>query len=165
MILGRALVDSQLEKEDMGGVRCIIKSAAGFMKRHQGIRMVENNTRSSVLVVDDEDLVLKFLAKVVESAGFTPITADSAESALETLKSVHEEVCLVITDVTMPGMSGLDLARKIRKQAPSLPVIVVSGYSHDEIDMEGLPEGVLFRQKPLNLHEIQDLVSHSCDVA
>jgi PAS domain S-box-containing protein len=87
----------------------------------------------TVLVVDDDALVRTGTAAMLEDLGHCAIEASSGANALELLKTVHE-IDLVLTDQAMPGMTGMELARCIRRSQPALPIILASGYSE-------LPEG------------------------
>jgi len=88
----------------------------------------------SVLLVDDDALVLIGTAQMVEDLGHEAVEASSGSKAVEMLRCGHA-VDVVITDQAMPGMTGMELAATIRKEWPWLPVILASGYAE-------LPEGV-----------------------
>lgn len=78
----------------------------------------------SILLVEDEPMILFDLADYLTDAGFEVITADNADAALPHLPSVS----LVITDVRMPGsIDGIGLARHVKAQHPNVPVILLSG--------------------------------------
>ena len=79
-----------------------------------------------VLVVDDEDLPRSVTARMLKVAGFPARTAASGDEALRIVKS-DAEVQLVVTDVCMPGMNGLELAKQLRLSHPALPVLFMSG--------------------------------------
>ena len=81
----------------------------------------------SVLVVDDEDVVRMVVARMLERAGATVQTAVNGAEALAHL-STHGAPSLVLTDVVMPVMGGLELVQRIGAQWPDLPVLVMSGY-------------------------------------
>ena len=81
--------------------------------------------RFVILCVDDERVSLKVRSRVLEKAGHEVIQANSAAEALEILRA--RTVDLVLTDLLMPGMSGADLAREVKKLKPNLPVVLFSG--------------------------------------
>lgn len=81
--------------------------------------------RFVILCVDDERVSLKVRSRVLEKAGHEVIQADSAAEALEILRS--RSVDLVLTDLLMPGMTGAELAREVKKLSPNLPVVLFSG--------------------------------------
>jgi DNA-binding NtrC family response regulator len=82
-------------------------------------------TNASILVVDDEELPLTLRKLVLEKQGYQVITARSAAGAMQLLESSH--VDLVLTDQLMPGGTGVELARNVKKTRPELPVILISG--------------------------------------
>jgi CheY-like chemotaxis protein len=81
-----------------------------------------------ILVVDDDPLITAGTAAMLEDLGHTVIEVPSAEAALDILEA-GGKVDLVITDHAMPGMTGAELARRIRDAWPGLPVILASGYA------------------------------------
>lgn len=82
----------------------------------------------TVLTVDDDSLVLFITAAMLEDLGHAVITAGSGDEALSLL-TANPEIDLVITDEVMPGMTGSQLALKVRETQPKLPVIVTTGYA------------------------------------
>jgi PAS domain S-box-containing protein len=82
-----------------------------------------------ILIVDDEDMVSSVLAQGLERLGYEVACCISAEEALSVLREVPDAWDLVITDQMMPGMSGQNLAARLKEEFPHLPVILCSGYS------------------------------------
>jgi two-component system cell cycle sensor histidine kinase/response regulator CckA len=83
---------------------------------------------ASVLVVDDEGLVLTMAETILSDFGFKVLTAASGQKALNILNQPGTKVDLVITDLVMPGMGGRELMERIRQLDPNLPVMPTSGY-------------------------------------
>ena len=83
--------------------------------------------RLVVLVVDDEDLVRGYMARVLSEAGHHVIVAHDGLEALRVIESCAGALNLVVTDVNMPRVSGTELAAGIRLRWPALPVLYVSG--------------------------------------
>jgi CheY-like chemotaxis protein len=81
----------------------------------------------TVLVVDDHDTTRQTITRMLEAGGFTVVTASSGTEALDRLARERDGIDIVLSDVTMPGMNGIDLSYKIREQYPTLPVAIVSG--------------------------------------
>ena len=112
-----------------------------------------------LLLVDDEPAVRKMLKMFLERRGLPVIDAASGEEALELLTSEKSSLKLLITDVTMPGMSGRELAEHAFRLNSSLPILFISGYSDSILE---LPEGVQCMPKPIDfkllLAEIDRLV-------
>ena len=78
-----------------------------------------------ILCVDDEAIPLILRKSVLEKSGYSVVAANSGAEALELLD--RQPVDLVLTDLLMPGLSGTELARKIKEQRPELPVVLLSG--------------------------------------
>jgi CheY-like chemotaxis protein len=81
----------------------------------------------TVLVVDDHDATRQTITRMLEAGGFIVRTATNGAEALERLARESGEIDLVLSDVTMPGMNGIDLSYHIREQYPDVPVAIVSG--------------------------------------
>lgn len=81
----------------------------------------------TVLVVDDHEATRQTIARMLEAGGFVVQTASSGAEALEMLATRRGAIDIVLSDVTMPGMTGIDLSYQIRDQYPELPVAIVSG--------------------------------------
>jgi CheY-like chemotaxis protein len=82
-----------------------------------------------ILIVDDEDMVSSVLAQGLERLGYEVACCISADEALEVMREDPEAWDMVITDQMMPGMSGRELAVRLKAEFPDLPVILCSGYS------------------------------------
>jgi two-component system cell cycle sensor histidine kinase/response regulator CckA len=82
----------------------------------------------TVLVVDDEDLVRKFVERVLREAGYQTATASDGPEALEVAAKL-ENFDILVTDVMMPQMTGDELARRIRVSAPGIKVLYLTGFS------------------------------------
>jgi PAS domain S-box-containing protein len=104
----------------------------------------------TILVVEDDEAVRSMVRDVLEHSGYRVIEAEHAAAALEVAREYHDEIELLLTDVMMPGeLNGLDLARALLDEMPSLKVIYTSGYSA-ELFASGdlLSEGVNYLPKP-----------------
>ena len=83
---------------------------------------------ASVLVVDDEELVRKFVERVLREAGYTTATASDGPEALEVAATL-DGFDILVTDVMMPQMTGDELARRIRVSSPGIKVLYLTGFS------------------------------------
>ena len=93
----------------------------------------------TILIVDDEKNYPTILAEVIREEGFTPLTASSALEAIETINA--KSVDLVLTDVMMPGMDGIELLNQIKKKNPDLPVITMTAHGSVERAVEAMQKG------------------------
>lgn len=89
------------------------------------------------LIVDDEPRILVYLRAVLQNGGFDTLEASNGSEALAVLRSERLKVEVVVSDVSMPVMSGLALAASVRAEFPEIPVILVSGYA--AVPVEGIP--------------------------
>jgi len=89
-----------------------------------------NEAGVRVLLVEDDEDNRELMAEVLESAGYQVVTAGSGAEGLRTL--AESSVDVVVTDVGMPGMGGLEVARAAKEIAPRVPVVVVTGYAERE---------------------------------
>ena len=105
----------------------------------------------TVLIVDDDSLVMTGISAMIEDLGHTPIEAHSGAEAVAKLAS-GIDIDVVITDHAMPAMTGLQLARYILERHPGLPVILATGYA--EIPGDAVSLGIPRLAKPCNQYEI-----------
>lgn len=94
------------------------------------------SARGTLLVVDDEPAMLRISERIVRGAGYDVATASSGEAALQLVLDDPFRFDLVLTDLTMTGISGADLTRKLKQIRPELPVILTSGF----VDRAGAEE-------------------------
>lgn len=116
------------------------------------------NNERTVLVVEDEDSVREVLVEVLTQAGNHVYSAAEPEQAATVLRRLDTSLDLLITDVVMPGVSGHVLARQLRRTYPTLPVLLISGYSADTLDLSNLP-GARLLTKPLDLDQFLGVVA------
>jgi len=109
-----------------------------------------------VLVVEDDVLVSELAAGMLNELGFDAVVTHSAKEALERL-SGERRPTLIFTDVVMPGgISGIELARKVRDRFPELPILLTTGYSEQVTGSHGFP--VL--QKPYEMDTLASALSN-----
>ena len=122
-----------------------------------------HQSRSTVLVVDDDPYVLDSLSLMLREYGYAVAIEKSAAAAVALLE--RNEVDVVLTDIKMPGMSGIDLLGKIHALDPELPVILMTGYPDLDVAVDGIKRGAFdFISKPYKyeslLHAIEKAVRH-----
>jgi len=114
----------------------------------------------TVLVVDDEDAVRRLVSAVLRRHGFSIIEAANGREALKALAG-RNDVNLVISDVLMPELGGRELARKLKRDRPEMPVLFISGYTNQELANEGgsLDADATFLAKPFSSQQLLGAVS------
>lgn len=109
----------------------------------------------TILLVEDEAMVLKVARRMLEETGYRVISVSSGEEALKTIASAGRKVDLILTDLTMPGISGLALSKAVGREHPDLPVVIMSGYPlKTEMDEMGSAKVSAWMPKPLNLNQL-----------
>jgi two-component system cell cycle sensor histidine kinase/response regulator CckA len=118
----------------------------------------------TVLVVDDEAPLRVLVSDVLRRLGYRVLTAEHAEAALDSARENRDSLRLVITDVVMPGRSGLDLAKELQQTMPHVPVLFMSGYPERVLAANGraVPASA-FLQKPFALDVLALRVRQAID--
>lgn len=115
--------------------------------------MPELSRRGTILIVDDEPNVLWFISKVCQPLGYETLTAGSGMEALKVVQECGEKLDLVLLDLNMPGMGGIEVLKSIRKFHPDLPVIILTALHDRKEECEKL--GIeAFVKKPYSLEEL-----------
>ena len=109
----------------------------------------------TILLVEDEVSVLRLTKEMLEGLNYKVLTASSAAEALEITGNFNDPIHLLLTDVIMPRVNGLQLSRQLFQRYPDLKVLYMSGYTADVIAQRGvLDEGVMFLEKPFSLKKL-----------
>ncbi len=109
----------------------------------------------TILLIDDEEDIRFMLENALEGQGYKVVTAQSAEDAVAKLSS--NQINLVLSDIELPGMSGLELLTQIKMTYPNLPVILMTGkgYSMNEALLDGADEYI---KKPFEIHDLFEVI-------
>jgi CheY-like chemotaxis protein len=108
-----------------------------------------NLSQRVILVAEDEALVRELATRSLQEAGYTVVSAENGADALALLAERQGQVAAVVTDLAMPGVGGRELAERIQKQYPGLPILFMSGFPDYEVVRRGLlAQGQHFLQKP-----------------
>lgn len=110
----------------------------------------------TVLVVEDDTAVRGIAERILSRRGWAVVTAENADDALTVLRT--SDVDLLLTDVIMPGISGIELARQAKELSPRLRVLLTSGYAATELDDDSAITEGAFLQKPFTPSELMDAV-------
>ncbi|MBC7293979.1 MAG: response regulator [Thermoleophilia bacterium] len=114
--------------------------------------------RRRVLVVEDEESVRAYVARVLTRAGYEVVEAAKAGQVAQVNALWPTGPDLLVTDLVMPGLSGLELAREMRRRFPGLPVVFMSGYSDRDLGELAQEPAVVFLQKPFVAHDLLRVV-------
>jgi two-component system, cell cycle sensor histidine kinase and response regulator CckA len=113
----------------------------------------------TLLLVEDEEQVLILGRRILEQQGYTVLVAATPAAALALAAAHRDSIHLLITDVVMPGMNGLELRERMAPMQPRMQCLFMSGYPADVIAHHGvLHDGVSFLQKPFTIQSLAEQV-------
>lgn len=122
--------------------------------------MLYANKEKQVLVVDDEKSICEIVKAYLQKNGYSVFQALSGEKAVEIIK--ENKIDLVLTDIKMPGMNGVDLLKWVKKYNNSLPVIMTTGFPTLDTAIEALKLGAYdYLTKPFHLEEVVEKISRA----
>jgi two-component system, NtrC family, response regulator PilR len=112
---------------------------------------------ASVLIVDDERSMRDFLKILLEKEGHKVTTAESGSKALDALEKQFTDI--VVTDIRMPGMSGIELLETIKSQTPEMPVVMITAFASPDDAVLAMKNGAFdYISKPFNVDEIKSVI-------
>lgn len=116
-----------------------------------------------ILVVDDEVHIRETVVAVLEDEGYATAQAADGEAALQHLGSRKTDIMLL--DIWLPGMGGMDVLARVRKQFPSVTVIMISGHGTVNLAVEAIKQGAFdFIEKPLSLDRLLLVIEKACKI-
>ena len=122
------------------------------------------NETPRILIVDDDPSQRSLLDSFLRGQGFETVLADSGERALELLPT--GKFSMMISDVRMPGLTGLETLQRARKIFPTLPVLLVTAYADIRDAVEAMRDGALnYLAKPIDLDELLATVRQATGIA
>ncbi len=137
--------------------REVVAPVSGPEETAQG----QNHT---LLLVEDEDLLRETLAEVLQSFGYQVLTAASGTEALEKYEQVNGQVDLVISDMAMLSMNGIELHQVLQQRAPTIPTIIISGHLAQRQQVDWRQLGIrAWLQKPVRIGELMDQVQKALE--
>ena len=161
---GKVIVDSVPEK---GSTFDIYIPAIGVEESapHQTSELLSSGTER-ILFVDDEELQVDLGEQMLRRLGYQVTSSMSSVNALDLFRSNPDQFDLVITDMTMPQMTGEKLAREIMQIRPDIPIILCSGYSELMTESQAKQIGIkAFVMKPIVIREMADTIRKVLDAA
>ena len=117
-------------------------------------------TSRRVLVVEDDVVALDLLEEILKRNGFGVSVAQSYEEALERLST--DKISLILTDIKMPGKTGMDLLKVVQDLYPDLPVVLLTAFGDENLWVEALSSGAVdLIPKPFRKQEVLDIVQRT----
>ncbi len=121
-----------------------------------------SDNRSRILIVDDDESLREFLEILLTKEGYEVCSASKGEEALKIIET--DNVCLVISDIRMPGMDGVELLRKIKAGRPGLPVVLITAFASLDSAVAAMKEGAWdYLTKPFRIEELRKVVERALD--
>lgn len=115
--------------------------------------------KGTILVVDDDEAVLRVACRILERVGYEVVSATGGEEAIGKFEEPDRAFDLLLTDVVMPGMSGRILAERLKEKDPELPVLFMSAYTEDDVILKGIRVADMnFLPKPFTIEGLADAV-------
>jgi DNA-binding NtrC family response regulator len=120
--------------------------------------------RETILVVDDEQMVLDVVCSILSDSGYNIIKATSPEDVMEIIKTTPEKIDAILSDIVMPGMSGTEMIAQVKDSLPSAEIVFMSGQmNYSLVEPEVLADKVLFIRKPFMPKELLDKMRTALD--
>jgi PAS domain S-box-containing protein len=117
-----------------------------------------------VLFIDDEEPIVNMAKSVLENLGYSVVVETGGNKALEVFRSNPESFDIVITDLTMPGMTGIELAERLKSVSPEIPIILCSGSIDESLREKAKATGINgFLPKPVGVHALAEAVRRVLD--
>jgi CheY-like chemotaxis protein len=118
-----------------------------------------NHISGSVLIIDDEEAIRTVLMRMIARLGYQVRVADAGPTGLALLREASDTTVALLVDMSMPQMSGAEVARAALALRPNLPVVLMSGHpSEDLVREHGLAGQVRVLQKPFSFNMVRDLL-------
>ena len=119
---------------------------------------------ATLLLVDDEKMYLEMMADMLHTLGYSVVAIDSGLAALDYFEQHPQEFDCLVTDMTMPGMTGVQLARRVLQIRPEFPIVLATGFSELVTKEQALAIGIkTFVMKPLVKKAIAEAIRQAID--
>jgi CheY-like chemotaxis protein len=157
---GEILVESEENKGSVFTIKLPVNLEATEKEKTEFLK--KSNQKFRILVVDDDDNIRDVLKDLLTLEGHRATLAKNGEQAIQLFDK--DKFDMVITDLGMPGLSGWDVAKKIKQTEPDIPVIIISGWGA-QLSEEELKQAKvdMILAKPFNLEQIQKVIAKCAD--
>lgn len=119
--------------------------------------------RERVLLVEDSSDLRNLMQRFLEEVGFRVFVAAHSDDALDICSSFEEDIDLLLTDVVMPGMNGLELFKTIKKNRPGIQVVFITGHYDESIVSEEIATRYRLLKKPFTMLDLAEAIRHEID--
>jgi len=116
-----------------------------------------NEDKKRILIVEDDEEMSALLRDVIEEEGYKTDSVNNGSEAFR--KLVKESFDLIITDIRMPGLTGLDILPGMKKLHPEAPIIVITAFGSEEVQRKALERGAnAYLEKPIHFKTLRTLI-------
>jgi PAS domain S-box-containing protein len=127
-----------------------VKEGDGAKEEPQSAKNQRLTGKETILLVEDEEVVRELATESLQRYGYTVLAASNGDKALSICEEYKERIDLLITDLVMPGMNGIELARRFLDSRSEIPVLFMSGYSEDAMEhLKDMTQRQSFLPKPI----------------
>jgi CheY-like chemotaxis protein len=124
----------------------------------------EEPTPETILVVEDDVGVRAVISRTLGRLGYEVLAAEGGEEAIEIIRRHEGPIDLLLTDIMMPGMNGMEVGTEVARSRPGIPIFYMSGYADQELVRRGLLDpSTHFLQKPFSPQELGSRVREVLD--
>jgi DNA-binding response OmpR family regulator len=121
-----------------------------------GVMMMDND-KKRILIIEDDEEMRALLKDMIEEEGYITDSANNGSDAFR--KLAKESFDLIITDVRMPGLTGLDILPGMKKLQPNAPIIVITAFGSEVIQRRSFERGAsAYLEKPIHFHKLRILI-------
>lgn len=121
------------------------------------MKVVENNSTAHILIVEDDEEMRSLLKELLEEEGFETACASNGSDALREI--VKRPFDLIVTDIEMPGLTGLDILPEMKKRRPDASIIVMTSFANEEVHRRSLEKGASgYLEKPIHSKKLKALI-------
>ncbi len=115
------------------------------------------NGRKKILIIEDDEAMRALLKDLLDEEGFSTGSVSNGFDALQNL--IEESFDLIITDIQMPGLTGLDILPRIKKLQPQVPVIVITAFGSEELCRRSVEKGATgYLEKPIHINKLRTMI-------
>jgi DNA-binding response OmpR family regulator len=121
------------------------------------MKVVEHNSTAHILIIEDDAEMRALLKEVLEEEGFETECASNGSDALREI--VKKPFDLIVTDIEMPGLTGLDILPEMKKLRPEASIIVMTSFASEEVHRRSLEKGASgYLEKPIHIKKLKALI-------
>jgi ATP-dependent Lon protease len=134
-----------------------LKAIKGRILEHLAVKILMSHMKNRILVVDDEQIAVKNLKHILSKEGYSVVTAENGAAAIQLIESTNFDV--VITDLKMSNVNGIDILEKAKSRCPDSQVIMITGYASIDSAIESIKKGAFhYIEKPFKLDAVRSIV-------